>query len=74
MDIGALSTAGEVLTLSSLESRHTRSPKLLLAAKLKIVPRGGAGAGEGGDGSTLTGHLCLCPGAPWTTASPAWPG
>lgn len=45
MDIGALSTVGKVLTLSSLDTESTWSLKLLLAAKLKIVP-GGAGEGR----------------------------
>lgn len=40
MDISALSTAGKVLTLSSLDTESTWSLKVLLTAKLKIVPEG----------------------------------
>lgn len=49
MDIGALSTAGKALTLSSLDTESSWSLKVLLTAKLKIVP-GGPGGLEGREG------------------------
>lgn len=64
MDIGALGTVGKVLTLSSLETESTWSLKLLLAAKLKIVPGGPGGAGEGRaecPREALMGHLSASP-------------
>lgn len=45
MDISALSTAGKVLTLSSPDTESTWSLKVLLTAKLKIVPGGAGGLG-----------------------------
>lgn len=79
MDVGALSTARKVLTWSSLDTESARSLKLLLAAKLKIVPGGPGGAGDGGTrapkSSALMGHLsAFSPGALLITESPEWPG